>query len=208
MAFKAEAHASGANVSQLELAIPPGTVAGDFLLVQIALGGNGTVAAPAGQEWLVSSAWTVKRWLQQNYAFKFAGENEPASYTFSWGSSLPAAGGICSYADIKRYASVSAPAGMLDSVEAWANAVHGNTRIPGPSGRVGMGIQMFSSSANASFSAPDGIQERYEISQGGVSCSCCDIDVSAWPSTRKIAIASVSGKTQGLHISLDAADAL
>jgi hypothetical protein len=194
--FKSASSGKVASASELTLAKPEGTVAGDFLLAQIVQGGVLPIMEP-GEGW--QGMWFDSgRLLRQAYYFRFAEADEPDSYTWTWGSGKPASGGICAFDEVRAYGGVAVPWAQKNSTQVYANAVwneHAEERA--------MAVQMFSSSAAASFTAPDGIRERYENVQAGASSSCCDVDMPPRPSLQKISTASAAGATLGLQIILE-----
>ncbi len=107
MGGSGNATGAGATATTLVIAKPTGTVEGDFLIAQITVKGlaAGAITPPtgwctAGDACSISTnapARTNGTGISQAVYYKFAGASEPATYTWTFPSSLRASGGIISY---------------------------------------------------------------------------------------------------------------
>ena len=91
--------ASGA--SSIALAVPSGVVAGDVLIASIDAEGSGTFTAPSGWSSTSLFAGTINTGYTGVY-YHVAGSSEPASYTWTLGSSRKATGKMAAYVGVEN----------------------------------------------------------------------------------------------------------
>ena len=82
---------NGGGANTLAIARPAGTVANDVLLAKVTFYGN-TITPPAG--WTLIRRTDVMTAAGQAVYYRVAAGAAPASYTWNFGSSQPAGGGI------------------------------------------------------------------------------------------------------------------
>jgi serine protease AprX len=113
---------SFASGDTLDVPVPAGVAAGDFLVAQVAYSASGTIDAPVGWTTIDVVTHPTKSIMQGLY-WRIASGTEPASYSFtlSSGASDTAAGAIAVYTDIDAtnpIDAVTAQSGTLTSLEA------------------------------------------------------------------------------------------
>ena len=96
--------ATGENGS-LSIAKPAGVVEGGVMVATVTAAGTGSVTTPSG--WTVIKTLTQGSLRQATY-YKVAGSSEPASYSWSLGSSRAASGGIADYSGVNQTVPVDA----------------------------------------------------------------------------------------------------
>ncbi len=108
------ANNNGGGSSSLTLNVPQGTTSGDVMVAHVAVrtAGN-TITAPSGWTQIVrkdtgSALSTVAYW-------KVAGSSEPSSYTWSFGTSGEASGGIGSYIGVNTTTPIDVSNGQYNS---------------------------------------------------------------------------------------------
>jgi len=108
------ASTTGGNGSSLTLLVPSGTQNGDVMIAHVVVrtAGN-TITAPSGWTQIVrkdtgSALSTVAYW-------KAAGSSEPSSYTWNFGTSGEASGGIGSYVRVNATSPIDASNGQLNA---------------------------------------------------------------------------------------------
>jgi serine protease AprX len=102
-----------ASGDTLDLSVPAGAAAGDFLIAQVGYSASGTISAPAG--WTTIDVLThPTRPIMQGLYWRVASETEPAHYSFtlSSGASDTAAGAIAVYTGIDASNPIDAFAGQ------------------------------------------------------------------------------------------------
>jgi len=108
------ANNNGGGTSSLTLTVPNGTQSGDMMVAHVAVRSAGnTITAPSGWTQIVrkdtsSSLSTVAYW-------KVAGSSEPSSYTWNFGTSGEASGGIGSYVGVNTTSPIDASNGQYNS---------------------------------------------------------------------------------------------
>jgi hypothetical protein len=118
----AQTRASGAT--DLSLARPDGVVAGDLLVAKVAVRGVATIAPPAG--WTLAGQTTSPTpgaEVTQAVFWRFVAAGEPAAgeppdYTWTWGPSLRAGGGILAFSGVDPAAPVDALGAQTATVAA------------------------------------------------------------------------------------------
>jgi len=108
------ANNNGGGASSLTLNVPNGTQSGDVMVAHVAVrtAGN-TITAPSGWTQIVrkdtgSALSTVAYW-------KVAGSSEPSSYTWNFGTSGEASGGIGSYIGVNTTTPIDVSNGQYNS---------------------------------------------------------------------------------------------
>ena len=154
---------SGAAVT---IARPPGTVAGDLLVAQVDFHTHafvGTISAPAG--WTTVRVDNDTNHEIQGVFWKFAGSSEPATYTFTNGTSDTAkegSGAITAYAGvdpvtpIDAHAAATLPGGGSTIVAPSVTTTMPGTRL----------LTLLGQRANGPVTPATGMTERYEVFAG------------------------------------------
>lgn len=96
---------NGSGSTSLGIAKPTGVVEGGVMVATVTAAGTGAVTTPSG--WTVVKSLTQGSLRQATY-YKVAGASEPASYSWSLGSSRAASGGIVDYSGVNQTVPVDA----------------------------------------------------------------------------------------------------
>jgi hypothetical protein len=92
---------TGSGASSIAVSVPAGVVAGDVLIAVIDAEGAGTITAPSG--WSSTNLFSgITSFGFRGAYFHVAGASEPASYTWTLGTSRKAAGEILSYVGVEN----------------------------------------------------------------------------------------------------------
>ncbi len=92
---------TGSGASSISVGVPAGVVAGDVMIAAIDAEGSGTITAPSGWSSTGLFAGTSFFGFSGVY-FHVAGSSEPASYSWSLGTTRKAAGKILSYVGVEN----------------------------------------------------------------------------------------------------------
>lgn len=98
---------NGSGSSTLVITKPTGVAEGGLMVATVTAAGTGAVTTPSG--WTVIKSLTGTTLRQVTY-YKVAGGSEPASYSWSLGSSRAASGGIVDYSGVNQTVPVDATA--------------------------------------------------------------------------------------------------
>jgi uncharacterized protein YbdZ (MbtH family) len=156
---------NGAGGSTLTLSVPAGTSSGDVMVahVDVRTAGN-SIAAPAGWSLVLrqdsSSAIATATYV------KVAGSSEPSSYTWSFGTSGEASGGIASYIGVNN----STP---VDAAHAQYNASTSNVDNSGVTTTVtnDMLVYAVGFAAITTVNVPSGFTEQWRTSSNSLTTS-------------------------------------
>ena len=184
---------SGAS---LDLAVPTGVVAGDFLVAQVAYNANGDIAHPEG--WNVINVLNhPTRPIMQGLYWRAATDNEPAQYSFgvTSGKKDTAAGAIAAYAGID----------LADPIDAVGGQFNGaSTEVVAPSIVTTVAdatvIGFFTARDDGSFTPPANSFERWDVSSAAgvgatgetIASGADEVMVTAGSTGTRTSIASAS----------------
>jgi hypothetical protein len=92
---------TGSGASSLAISVPAGVVAGDVMIAAVDAEGSGTITPPSG--WSSTNLFSGTTFFGfSGVFFHVAGASEPASYTWSLGTSRKAAGKILAYVGVEN----------------------------------------------------------------------------------------------------------
>jgi Calcineurin-like phosphoesterase len=198
--FIAAGSAAAADTRTLVLPKPAGTAPGNLLLAELSVRGKPTVTAPAGWTLLrsdVDGCCTTK----QSIYWKFAGGNEPTSYSFVFSAAKSAAGGVLAYAGVNATNPIDAHAGRVNPASTSITAPSLTTSASGA-------MLVFFAGARpvATFTPPAAMQERWDRAAGGgfpVSSEAADeLLTSAGATGTRVARATSSNTSIGQLVAL------
>jgi YD repeat-containing protein len=167
IALRAATSASnGAGATSLTLTKPTGTVEGDVMVAQVAVaGGSGTsTATPSG--WTKIDGKNNSTSVRSVAYYRVATATEPASWSFGFGSSQDAAGGIAAYSGVKAASVVNAFASGTASSTTAHPAPSVSTTEAGT-----MVVAMFGLKQGITLSPPEGMAERWDTASTGATAS-------------------------------------
>jgi hypothetical protein len=154
--FRAAATANNAAGStSLTIARPSGVLAGDVLVAQVVIGTPSVpVTPPSGWHGIraASSATVVK---VVTY-YKVAGSSEPAAYRWTFGTSLPATGGIVAFTGVDATAPIDVSSGKANTGRT-AAFTQVTTRYPGDMLLAFVGV-----AGNTAVTQPTGFTEAFD----------------------------------------------
>ena len=163
IAFRAASSAQNPTGTTLTINRPAGVVAGDVMVAGVGIRGAPTVTPPAG--------WTLIRrdaagtdTTQALYSRVVTG-GEPASYVWSFSSSVPAAGGIVDYQGVDTTTPVDV-SGAAVQTTASTSILAPSVTTTGAGDRV---VGFFAISGTNSITPPAGMTERGEASSSAGS---------------------------------------
>jgi hypothetical protein len=90
---------TGAGAASLTITKPAGTAEKDLLVAQVTVRGTSAITPPTGWTQVVNATYSF--YLRKSVWTKVATASEPADYTWTFGASTPAAGGIAAFYGIK-----------------------------------------------------------------------------------------------------------
>jgi len=156
--FRSAASAQNPTATTLTIGRPAGVVAGDVMVAGIGIRGAPAVATPAG--WTLIRTDAAGTYTTQALYYRVATAAEPASYTWSFSQSVPAAGGISAYQGVSTANPVNASGGTgTNSTTVSILAPSITTTVPGAEV-----VGFFSIGGTNSITAPAGMTERAEAS--------------------------------------------
>ncbi|HSE81724.1 MAG TPA: Ig-like domain-containing protein, partial [Gaiellaceae bacterium] len=194
--------ASTAASTSLTVTVPAGVEANDLLVAHIARSGNAAINTPSG--WTAAGGTNNGSFLRQATFYRVADGSEPASYTWTWTVTQPAAGGMSAYYGVKA----SSPLDVIGTAATGNNT----TTVTAPSITTGANdalvVAFFSSNTNSAYSTATGMSERYEAAtSGGASIGSDDMSqVSAGATGNKTSTATASGRVVGHQVSFNVDD--
>ena len=156
--FRSASSAQNPTATSLTINRPAGVVAGDVMVAGVGIRGAPVVTAPAGWTWIRTDAAGTS--TTQAIYDRVVTASEPASYTWSFSKSVPAAGGISDYQGVNNAAPVNVSAG--------AGQNSNTTSIVAPSVTTTVAgaevVGFFSVGGANSITPPTGMTERGEAS--------------------------------------------
>ncbi len=161
---------NGSGAKTLVIDVPAGTVQGNVMMATVTVTGTTAPTAPSG--WTVAKSSTGTALRQATY-YRVAGASEPASYSWSLGSSRAAAGGIVTYNGVNQTAPVDATA--------TANGASGNAEIASvtTSAANDQVLAIVSFATATTVSADPSTTERYEESSASTTGEAADFAQAA-----------------------------
>ncbi|MCC6223265.1 MAG: right-handed parallel beta-helix repeat-containing protein [Thermoleophilia bacterium] len=158
---------SSAPTTSLSVALPAGTVAGDVLVAQVdaRLSTSGRIAAPDG--------WTLVRRdvnvtpyasLTQDVYVKVAGASEPASFRWTFSSSVGVGGAIVAYSGVDAATPVLASSGRFTPSSKAMIAPSVATTVPGATV-----VAFYGNNGGKATTPAAGTIERIDVSGSGTS---------------------------------------
>ena len=176
---------NGSGAKTIVIDVPPGTVEGDVMMASVAVTGTTAPTTPSG--WTVAKSSTETGLRQATY-YRVAGASEPASYSWSLGSSRAAAGGIATYSGVNQTAPVDATASASG---AGGNAEASSVTTSTADDRVLIAVSF----ATSTTVTPDSTTtERYEASSNSTTAEVADfVQATAGATSVKTATPGSSG---------------
>src|ERR687891_1850085 len=193
--------ATTAGATSLVINVPAGVQANDLLVAHIARTGNAAISTPSG--WTVAGGTTNGNFIRQETYYRVASGSEPASYTWTWTGSQPAAGGMSAYYGVKG----SSPLDVVGT----ADTANNTTTVTAPSLTTTVNdalvLAFFASNSNSTYSTATGMTERHEVGTAGMSIGTDDMSqATAGATGAKTSTASASGRVVGHQVALDVDD--
>jgi hypothetical protein len=156
--FRSASSAQNPTATSLTINRPAGVVAGDVMVAGVGIRGAPVVTAPAGWTRIRTDAAGTS--TTQAIYDRVATPSEPASYTWSFSKSVPAAGGISDYQGVNNAAPVNVSAGAGQNSNTTAIVAPSVTTTVAGAEVVGF----FSVGGANSITPPTGMTERGEAS--------------------------------------------
>jgi hypothetical protein len=176
---------NGAGATTLVINKPTGVAQGDVMLAAVTAAGTGAPTTPSGWTVVKSTSGTA---LRQATYYKVAGASEPASYSWSLGSSRAASGGIVDYSGVNQTAPVDATA-TASGTSGNAEAASITTSVAND--RV---LAAVSFATSTTVTADATTTERYDSSSSSTTGEAADFaQATAGATSAKIATPAVSG---------------
>jgi hypothetical protein len=160
--FRSASSAQNPTATTLTINVPAGVQPGDVMVAGIGIRGAPSVATPAGWTFLRKDA--AGTYTTQALYYRVVTGPEPLSYTWSFSSSVPAAGGISAYRGVNTSTPVGASGGIGQNTD--------TTSILAPSINASAGSEVvgfFSIGGNNSITPPTGMTERAEANSSAGS---------------------------------------
>jgi Bacterial Ig domain/Calcineurin-like phosphoesterase len=156
--FRSASSAQNPTATTLTINRPAQTVAGDVMLAGLGIRGAPAVTPPAG--WTLIRRDQAGTYTTQALYYRVVTPSEPASYTWTFSTSVPAAGGISAYQGVNTAAPVNASAGAGQNSTTLSIVAPSVTTTVAAAQVVGF----FSIGGNNSITPPAGLTERSEAS--------------------------------------------
>jgi hypothetical protein len=182
---------NGLGATTITLNAPAGVAQGDLLVAQVTARHTAAPTAPAGWQLVANqAAGSGASAVIQSIFWKAAGGAEPASYTWTWSTSIRASGGILAYSGVDATNPIDAASGgsgssnlpMAPSVTTTANDA------------VLVAFFGMNPTVATTFTEPAGMTERYDVQGTGVASESADgPQLLAGPSGPKTAVSLTSG---------------
>jgi serine protease AprX len=196
--FKSVETAGGylASGASLDLAVPDGVVAGDFLVAQVAYNANGDIAEPDGWN-VIDVVSHPTRPIMQGLYWRAVTDHEPGYFSFALtsGKSDTAAGAIAAYSGIDLMDPIDAVGGQTSG---------GSNEVVAPSITTTVAdatvIGFFTARDDGSFTPPENTIERWDVSSAAgvgaigetIAAGTDEIVATAGSTGTRTAVASAS----------------
>jgi len=176
---------SGGGATSLVIAKPTGVVSGQVMVATVTATGTGALTAPSG--WAVVKDTTLSATMRQIAYYRVAGGSEPASYSWSLGTTRQASGGIADYSGVNNTAPIDASTGTTG---ASGNATISSVTTSAANDMV-IGTVAF---ATATTVTPDAsMTERYDKASPSTTTEAADfIQAAAGATATKTAVPAVT----------------
>jgi hypothetical protein len=150
--------------TSLTLARPSGLASGDVMLavVDTRLYASSAISGPSGWTLVRRDSSTSNGGLSQAVYVRVAGPAEPSSYTWSWGSSVSAAGAILAYTGVDATSPVLASSGLVTFDTRSIRAPSVTTSVSGAAI-----VGLWANNGRTDTAAPDGLTKRFELETSG-----------------------------------------
>src|ERR687891_434790 len=193
--------ATTAGATSLVINVPAGVQANDLLVAHIARTGNAAISTPSG--WTVAGGTNNGNFIRQETYYRVASGSEPASYTWTWTGSQPAAGGMSAYYGVKG----SSPLDVVGT----ADTANNTTTVTAPSLTTTVNdalvLAFFASNSNSTYSTATGMTERHEVGTAGMSIGTDDMSqATAGATGAKTSPPNASGRVVGHQVAFDVDD--
>jgi hypothetical protein len=156
IAFRSASFARNGGATTLVIAKPASLVAGNVMLASIDTRGTTVITAPVG--WVTIADNANGTAMRKTTYYKIAGASEPSTYTWSFSSAVPAAGGIVAYRGVDQTNPIDAANGQSNASSTSITAPSISTTVPNA-----MLLGFFGTAINATIAPPTGMVERGEI---------------------------------------------
>ena len=193
--------ATTAGATSLVINVPAGVQANDLLVAHIARTGNAAINTPSG--WTAAGGTNNGNFIRQATYYRVASGSEPASYTWTWTGSQPAAGGMSAYYGVKG----TSPLDVVGT----ATTSNNTTSITAPGLTTttddALVLAFFASNSNSTYSTAAGMTERHEAATTGMSLATDDMSqATAGATGNKTSTATASGRVVGHQVSFNVDD--
>ncbi len=148
---------NGTGSASLAVPKPTGIQSGDVLLAQVAVHSATTAITPPSGWHLIRSLHTDAL-LEQATFYKAATASEPASYTWSFGTSQPASGAVVSLVGVNTAHPIDASSGKYSISTATASFTQVTTTTPND-----LLVAFVSVAGNTAITPPSGFAESYDL---------------------------------------------
>ena len=196
---------NGAGSTSLTITKPAGAVEKDLLVALVSVRNNGTVTAPTGWTQVVNSAYSF--YLRKSVWYKVAGASEPANYTWTFGTSGAAAGGISAFYGIKT-STAPGPLNVADTTPQTANSGTVTATSITTTTNNALVLAFFTARNNTTFTQAAGMTELYEVgASGGIDIATDSmIQVTAGATGNKTSTLGTSSRNSGTQASFNVDD--
>ena len=191
---------NGLGAATITLNAPAGVAQGDVLVAQISARFTDAPTAPAGWQLVANqAAGSGANAVIQSVFWKAAGGAEPASYSWTWGTSIRASGGILAYSGVDGTNPIDASSGASGS----NNLPTAPSLTTTANDAVLVAFFGMNTTVATIFTEPAGMTERYEVQETGVASESADgPQPLAGPSGPKTAVSLTSGEWTAQLIAL------
>jgi hypothetical protein len=157
---------TGGGAVSLAITKPTGVGSGNVMIAVLTATGSGALTPPAG--WTVIQDTTQGAAIRQITYYRVAGSSEPASYSWSLGSTRQASGGIIAYSGVNTAAPIDASA-SASAASGNAGASSVTTSAANDKVIVASGFNI-----NTTVTAPAGTTQRYTMSSPSTTGEAAD----------------------------------
>ena len=155
----ASSNQNGAGAATLALNVPSGVVAGDVMIATVDADGTGSIAVPSG--WSATGLYNaVSQFGWSQVVFRVATSGEPASYSWTLGSTRKAVGTIVDYIGVDNAAPIQTSATGSGTA---SPAVAPTITTTSAQQRVISDVGGENASGAFAFTPPAGVTDRLEV---------------------------------------------
>ncbi len=196
---------NGGGSTSLTITKPAGAVEKDLLVAHVSVRNSGTITAPAGWTQVVNAAYSF--YHRQSVWYKVATASEPANYTWTFGTSGAAAGGLSAFYGVKT-STAPGPLHVADTTPQTANS--GTVTATGitTTNANALVLALFTARNNTTFTQAAGMTELYEVGASGALAVATDsmIQVAAGTTGNKTSTLGASSRNSGTQVSFNVDD--